>query len=150
MITIFVGTVYGNSLEVAEVIQSELQQQGLEAVIEEPGTVEKIKNTEHIIFCTSTTGAGDLPDEMETFYYELKEQFPLLTDKTFAVVGLGDSSYGDTFCGGGKKVQELLLELQGYNLLDLYILDASETFEPEKEILNWIPEYTKALNEFNN
>jgi len=144
-ISIYVGTVYGNSLEVAEVIQEQLQQLGHTVTLEEPGTIESIKSAANIIFCTSTTGAGDLPDDMEVLYYDLKNQFPILSKQTFSVVGLGDSSYGDTFCGGGRKVHALLNELQGIQVLDLFILDASESFEPEKDILKWIPEYHAEL-----
>ena len=62
----------------------------------------------------------------------------MLTGKPFAVAALGDSSYGDSFCGAGKQFQALLTELQADAVADMLEIDAMETLEPEKDVLEWV------------
>ncbi|MEV5834013.1 flavodoxin domain-containing protein [Nocardia sp. NPDC052112] len=61
----------------------------------------------HIIVC-STYGDGELPTGAEFFFDALAARKPDLTGLTFAVFGLGDSVYGDTFNRGGEIAAELL------------------------------------------
>ena len=69
---------------------------------------------------------------------DLRDAFPLMEQKPFAVAALGDSSYGDTYCGAGKQVFELLEELQGKAVSPLLEVDAIETLEPEKDVVDWV------------
>ncbi|MEV4126057.1 flavodoxin domain-containing protein [Nocardia sp. NPDC049707] len=62
----------------------------------------------HIIVC-STYGDGELPSGAEPFFDALEAGKPDLTGLTFAVFGLGDSVYGDTFNRGGEIAAELLM-----------------------------------------
>lgn len=62
----------------------------------------------------------------------------MLTGKPFAVAALGDSSYGESFCGAGKQFQALLNELQATAVADLLEVDAMETLEPEKDVVEWV------------
>ncbi|MFX0575952.1 flavodoxin domain-containing protein [Nocardia nepalensis] len=61
----------------------------------------------HIVVC-STYGDGELPTGAEPFFDALEARRPDLTGLTFAVFGLGDSVYGDTFNRGGELAAELL------------------------------------------
>ncbi|MEV6769389.1 flavodoxin domain-containing protein [Nocardia sp. NPDC051030] len=61
----------------------------------------------HIIVC-STYGDGDLPTGAEPFFDALDAARPDLTGLRFAVFGLGDSVYGDTFNRGGEIAAEKL------------------------------------------
>jgi MioC protein len=61
------------------------------------------------------------------------------------VIGLGDSSYGDTYCGGGEQVRELYAELGLREVLPMLRLDASETVTPETDAEPWIAEFIAAL-----
>ncbi|QBS41382.1 flavodoxin domain-containing protein [Nocardia sp. CS682] len=63
----------------------------------------------HVIVC-STYGDGDLPTGAESFFEELAVAAPDLTGLRFAVFGLGDSIYGDTFNRGGEIAAERLVE----------------------------------------
>ncbi|MFF3222472.1 flavodoxin domain-containing protein [Nocardia suismassiliense] len=63
----------------------------------------------HVIVC-STYGDGDLPTGAELFFDELAAAAPDLTGLRFAVFGLGDSIYGDTFNRGGEIAAERLVE----------------------------------------
>ena len=62
-----------------------------------------------------------------------------------AVLALGDSSYGDTFCGGGEMVRELYAELGIREVLPMLRLDASETASPEADAEPWLAELIQAL-----
>ncbi|CAM4255071.1 flavodoxin domain-containing protein [Nocardia ninae] len=63
----------------------------------------------HVVVC-STYGDGDLPTGAESFFDELAAASPDLTGLRFAVFGLGDSIYGDTFNRGGEIAAERLVE----------------------------------------
>ncbi|MFI9508790.1 flavodoxin domain-containing protein [Nocardia sp. NPDC052566] len=64
----------------------------------------------HLIVC-STYGDGDLPTGAEPFFDALDTRRPDLTGLCFAVFGLGDSVYGDTFNRGGELAAEKLTGL---------------------------------------
>lgn len=56
------------------------------------------------------------------------------------MIGLGDSSYGDTFCAAGRQWFELLTELQGNPKADMLEIDAGETLQAEDVALPWLAE----------
>ena len=94
---------------------------------------------------TSTTGLGELPDNIQPLYYALRDRLPNWRGLPGAVIGLGDSSYGDTYCGGGEQVRELYAELGLREVLPMLRLDASETVTPETDAEPWIAEFIAAL-----
>lgn len=135
---IFVGSVYGNAQHVAEQVQSMLTSKGVSSELYDDPSIEDFKNSAGYIFISSTTGQGDIPPNLEFFISDLRDMFPLMNQKPFAVIGLGDSSYCDSFCGAGEQIHALLLELQGKPVAELLRIDACETLEPEKEAVAWI------------
>jgi flavodoxin len=137
-LSIFVGSVYGNAQHVAEEVKKHVETLNHQADVMEDPTVDDFKSAEFPLFITSTTGQGDLPPNIEFFVMDLRDAFPLMEQKPFAVAALGDSSYGDTYCGAGKQVFELLEELQGKAVSPLLEVDAIETLEPEKDVVNWV------------
>ncbi len=144
---IFVGTVYGNAQHVAEQAQQLIEEQGLSVSIYTEPTIEDFAQSKSVLFVSSTTGQGDIPPELENFVFELRDKFPLMAQKAFAVAGLGDSSYGDTYCGAGKQIFELLTELQGKPVSPLLEVDAIETLEPESIVLPWLTEILPSLSQ---
>lgn len=145
-IGIFVGSVYGNAQHVAEEVNAMLNTQGLLSEVFTDPTLNDIKQVSSMIFISSTTGQGDIPPNLEFFIEDLRDQFPLMEQKPFAVAGLGDSSYGETYCGAGRQIFELLSELQGKPISELLKIDACETLEPEVDVVAWaeklLPELT--------
>jgi|TARA_R110002111_G_scaffold159711_3_gene226434 flavodoxin len=145
-IGIFVGSVYGNAQHVAEEVNTMLNTQGLLSEVFTDPTLNDIKQVSSMIFISSTTGQGDIPPNLEFFIEDLRDQFPLMEQKPFAVAGLGDSSYGETYCGAGRQIFELLSELQGKPISELLKIDACETLEPEVDVVAWaeklLPELT--------
>jgi flavodoxin len=136
-IGIFVGSVYGNAQHVAEDVNTMLSGQGLVSEVFTDPTLEDFKQVSFMLFISSTTGQGDIPPNLEFFIQDLRDQFPLMQQKPFAVAGLGDSSYGETYCGAGRQIFELLSELQGKPITELLEIDACETLEPEAEVVAW-------------
>jgi len=137
-IGIFVGSVYGNAQHVAEQVEEMIAGKGHSVEVFTDPKVEDFEQTKSVLFVSSTTGQGDIPPNLEFFVMDLRDTMPLMGQKPFAVAGLGDSSYGDSFCGAGKQIFETMLELQGTPVDDLLIVDAMETLEPESEVVPWI------------
>jgi MioC protein len=61
------------------------------------------------------------------------------------VIALGDSSYGDTICGGGELVRELYAELGIREVQPMLRLDSSESVTPESDAEPWLSEFMAAL-----
>lgn len=137
-LTIIAGTVYGNAQHVAEQVEESLAEQGIDCSLESDPSVTDFSDADALLIITSTTGQGDVPPNLEFVFSDLKDESPMLTGKPFAVVALGDSSYGDSFCGAGKQFQVLLTELQADAVADMLEIDAMETLEPEKDVLEWV------------
>lgn len=137
-ISIFAGSVYGNAQHVAEEVLDMLSAQGIDAEVFTDPEVSDFTEAKSVLVITSTTGQGDVPPNLELFYSDVRDEFPLMNSKPFAVVALGDSSYGDSFCGAGKQFFELLSELQGKPVADIFKVDALETLAPEEEVVPWV------------
>jgi flavodoxin len=135
---IFVGSVYGNAQHVAEQVQELLTSKGVKSGLYDDPSIDDFCGHTGYIFISSTTGQGDIPPNLEFFIADLRDRFPLMEQKPFAVIALGDSSYYDSFCGAGEQIHGLLLELQGTPVAELLRIDACETLEPEKEAVAWI------------
>lgn len=146
-VSIFAGSVYGNAQHVAEEAQSMFENNGVEAeVFTDPDTADLV-NAEAVVVITSTTGQGDVPPNLELFHADLRDEFPLITDKPFAVAALGDSSYGDSYCGGGRQFQELFTELQGRSVAAMLEVDAIETLAAEEEVVPWLEKLIPVLTD---
>jgi len=146
-IAIMVGSVYGAAQYVAEQAVAPLTQLGYQVALFEAANLDEVLkfNADIWLVISSTTGQGDIPDNLLPFYLEVKNRFPLLTGKQFAVIALGDSSY-DTFCGAGEQLHELLLEVQGTELAPMLRIDAGETLEPETIALPWLQQQFARIN----
>ncbi|WP_446941679.1 flavodoxin [Pseudomonas aeruginosa] len=128
-VAILSGSVYGTAEEVARHAQKLLSAAGLEASHLPRASLDELKAfaPEAFLVVTSTTGMGELPDNLQPLYYAIRDQLPAWHGLPGGVIGLGDSSYGDTFCGGGEQVRELFGELGVREVLPMLRLDASET-----------------------
>jgi MioC protein len=93
------------------------------------------------LICCSTFGTGDVPDNAQAFYAALSEQPKFLGHVRFGVLALGDSSYGETFCGGGRRFDERLRDLGAQRLGEVFCLDAQVVTMPEEEGTRWCREW---------
>ena len=142
MISIFVGSVYGTAKAMAEDIKAELEGVGhVINVVENAGVGDLPSDAGAILLiCTSTTGSGELPGNIEPFYRELKNAPQSLAHLRYGIVNLGDSSFGDTYCGAGKLMDELLRDLGAEAQAPILEIDACETLMPEEEAVPWAAE----------
>lgn len=145
-IGIFVGTMYGNALLVAEEAQPILQNAGHEVHVYEDAALSEWQaySKDVALIVTSTTGQGDLPDSIAGLYEEIREQLGHQPDLRYGVIVLGDTSY-EHFCGGGQKFDALLQEHGAKRLGEVLLIDASENPEPEAISSPWIEQWLKLL-----
>lgn len=141
-LAILSGSVFGTADFLADEAAERCAAAGLQVSRIKPASVDALLDAkaDAILVCCSTTGMGELPETIMPFYSEMQTRFPLLTGIPFGVIGLGDSSYGDTYCQGGEQIRELLLELQAREALPMLQLDASETVTPEEDAEPWLDE----------
>lgn len=138
-LTILVGTMTGTADIVAEDVRDALAGQGVAATIRSMSDLgaEVFQPGETYLICTSTYGQGDVPDNARDFFAALEKARPDLTGVSFCVMGLGDSTYRETFCFGGKRFQALLTELGATLLGEPFYHDAAEGSMPEEEAVAW-------------
>ncbi len=104
-IGILYGSSLGNTQFVAEKIHQYLPQ--AECLAVNDLRASKIESFDFMILGTSTWGIGNLQDDFEMFVDLLLSLD--LTEKTFALFGLGDQqTYPDSFCNGMGKLYRLL------------------------------------------
>ena len=144
---IFVGTVYGNALLVAEEAEPLLVDQGHKVkIFEDPTLDDWQRYSEHVaLVITSTTGQGDFPDSIAPLFHAIKDKLGHQPTLRYGVIGLGDSSYDD-FCGAGKKFDALLQEHAARRVGEVLLIDATENPEPEEVSSPWIEEWAKQLD----
>lgn len=141
---IFVGTMYGNSLLVAEEAETILTGLGHQAkVFEDPMVADWESYTgKYVLVVTSTTGQGDLPDSIVPLFNDLQDMYqPHLR---YGIIALGDSTYAN-FCGGGKRFDALLQEQSAQRVGDMLMIDASEDPEPESISNPWVEQWATLL-----
>lgn len=145
---IFVGTVYGNSLAVAESAQEILEQNGHEVTIfDEPvlSDWQRYNDGEAIaLIITSSTGQGDFPDTIAPLFYDIQDVVGYQPNLHYGVIALGDSSY-DSFCGAGKRFDEVLTEQSASRIGDILFIDAIEEDIPEEYAKSWLNSWAKLI-----
>ncbi|MEQ6889036.1 flavodoxin [Halomonas sp. CS7] len=146
MLKIFVGTMYGGALDVAEQVKPLFEEAGYEVAIFDQPTLDDLigSPTDLALFCVSTTGSGDLPGNIVPFARALEEQSPGLGSLRYGLIALGDSSYGDTYCGAGRYLDELLEGQGAQRLGERLEVDAMETFMADDAALPWVEEWIDA------
>ncbi|HCD1076262.1 TPA: flavodoxin [Proteus mirabilis] len=144
-IGIFVGTVYGNALAVAEEAQRILLEHKHQANIYEEGTLADWQKYSTVLVISSTTGQGDLPDTIAPLFYELRDNVGYQPNLHYGLIALGDSSY-DNFCGAGMQFEALLQENQAKRIGEILKIDSMDIAEPEVFAINWLENWATLLN----
>ncbi|QNK33506.1 flavodoxin [Serratia sp. JUb9] len=143
---IFVGTVYGNALLVAEEAETILIEQGHEVKLFEEGTLEEWQayHQHYALVVTSTTGQGDLPDSIAPLFVAIRDRVGYQPELRYGVIALGDSSY-DNFCGAGRVFDALLQEQGATRVGEVLEIDAMEQPEPEVVSCPWVEKWAALL-----
>ncbi|MGC3875144.1 flavodoxin domain-containing protein [Halomonas sp. GXIMD04776] len=137
---IFVATMYGGALDVAEQVKPLFEECGYEVTIHEQPTLEDLIEPppDLTLFCVSTTGSGDYPGNFAALAGAIAEKGPDLARLRYGLIALGDSSYGETFCGAGRALDKLLQEHGAERLGERLEVDAMETFMADDEAVPWV------------
>ncbi|WP_295487337.1 flavodoxin [uncultured Pseudomonas sp.] len=149
-VAIISGSVYGTAEEVARHAESLLKAAGLEVWHAARASLDDLRGfaPEALLAVTSTTGMGELPDNLMPLYATLRDVLPgEWRGLPGAVIALGDSSYGDTYCGGGEQMRELFAELGVHEVQPMLRLDASETVTPEADAEPWLAQLAALLKD---
>ncbi|MBN6774683.1 flavodoxin [Pseudomonas granadensis] len=147
-VAILSGSVYGTAEEVARHAQNLLKAAGFETFYNARATLADIQafGPQAFLAVTSTTGMGELPDNLQPLYSDIRDQLPAAwRGLPGAVIALGDASYGDTFCGGGEQIRELFEELGVTEVQEMLRIDASESVTPETDAEPWLAQFIEAL-----
>ena len=110
---ILVGTQTGVSQLVAQEIELRLDGEDfrIRTLLMDDIDANVFANGGLFLICTSTYGQGDVPDGAKPFYEELQQKRPDLSDVRYGLIGLGDMTYTETFCNGGKRFDRILTAL---------------------------------------
>ncbi|WP_144209782.1 flavodoxin [Shewanella donghaensis] len=150
-VTLVFGTVYGSAQFVAETLTDKIAELDFITKLVQPAELSGFvpAEDEYLIVVTSTTGQGDLPDDISSWFNELRSAAPYLPKLKYSIIGLGDSSY-ETFCGAAKQFDELLTELGAKNITERLEIDACETMEPETDATQWVTTWKTAVAQSQN
>ncbi|HVV94660.1 MAG TPA: flavodoxin domain-containing protein [Hyphomicrobiales bacterium] len=137
-IGIFVATMTGLAELCADEASDALAAQGIRAEVRLMDGLDAgaIDGLDVIVVVSSTYGQGDVPDNGQHFFDALQDS-GTLADRRFAVFGLGDRTYADTFCNGGAQWDRLLEEKGATRLLPFERHDASAGTMAEDVAVEW-------------
>jgi sulfite reductase alpha subunit-like flavoprotein len=140
------GSQTGNAQDIAERVWRKCKYYNIEAQLTsfDNLTLSQFETQNDILLCVcSTTGQGDTPDNMTSFWNGLmKKTF----DKTvfnqveFGVIGLGDSSY-EKYNFIAKKLYRRLLQLGGKALMEPCLCDEQHPNGIETTFNDWINDF---------
>ncbi|RCU45414.1 MULTISPECIES: FMN-binding protein MioC [Corallincola] len=145
-VQLLVGSMLGATEYVADHAADLLQQAGYstEIVIDFNQWRPRDDESQRWLICTSTHGAGDLPDNIQPLAEYLLMHRPNLASVKYGVIGLGDSSY-DTFCEGSKTLDTVLEDLGAYKVAERLEIDVQETPIPEDAAEAWLPQFIEKI-----
>jgi MioC protein len=141
---ILVGTMTSTADYVAQAIQMDCADlvDEIEVVLMDDQDISTFDDPELLyLICSSTYGTGDVPDNARALYDSLDTNPKFLGHVRYGVIALGDSTYMQTFCFGGKKFDERLSGLGAQRIGAVWCHDASSGDMPETEGAAWCREW---------
>ena len=148
-LTILVGTMTGTAQLVA---------QEIELTLDDDATCVKVLPMDGLdtgvfsagglfLICTSTYGQGDVPDNARALYESLQGARPDLSKIRYGVIALGDRTYAETFCNGGRRFDAILSELGAKRIGEVMLHDASAGTMPEEVATEWVQSWIAQCRE---
>ncbi|WP_422001160.1 flavodoxin domain-containing protein [Reyranella sp.] len=138
-ILILVGTESGNAQMVADALKPVLEQAGHTVDVSETAVAAAdLVSHEVLLVVCATHGSGDIPTNILPLAETLERERPDLSGHRYGVIALGDMTYQDTFCGGGKKMDKVFELCGARRLGDRLEVDASTQPLPDEEALGWV------------
>ena len=144
-ILILVGTESGNAQMVADALKPVLGTAGHTVdVTDKAATKSDLEAHDVLLVVCATHGSGDIPTNILPLAETLERERPDLSGHRYGVIALGDMTYQDTFCGGGKQLDKVFALCGAKKLGERLEVDASSQPLPDEEALGWIEDW-KAL-----
>jgi len=143
-VTVLFGSQTGNCEGIAGDLVAALQAKGVSADMVDMGTykTQNLKKEKNVCVVVSTQGEGDPPDTAIDLHAFINgRRAPKMEGASFAVIGLGDTSY-EFYCKTGKDFDERFGELGGTRLLDR--VDCDVDYEDKAEA--WVAELAEKLS----
>jgi MioC protein len=130
----------GTAEMVAQEVQQALESAGHRATIQAMDNLDAsvFQGGGTFLICTSTYGNGDVPDNAQALFGSLETERPDLSNVRYGVIALGDTTYKDTYCQGGKRFDKLLAELGARRAGEMLMHDASSGTLPEELAAQWV------------
>lgn len=140
---ILIGTMTGNAQLVAQELELRFDGEEIEVeTIDMDRLTPDVFESDYIhLICTSTYGQGDVPDNARAFVEAIDETRPNLKNIHYGLIALGDRTYAETYCFGGKRFDDLLTACGAVRIGDMLMHDASSGTMPEEEAADWSEEW---------
>lgn len=145
-VQIIIGSVLGATEYVAEAISDACHKQSIQTQLHFTPKLADIPFDAPWIVCTSTHGAGELPDNIQEFHRTLSD---VKLSNHALVVGLGDSSY-DTYCQGATIISQALTNAGVKLPQDPFLVDVLHHPIPEDTVVKWITPLLSSLIQNND
>ena len=138
-ILILVGTESGNAQMVADALRPVLEAAGHAVdVSDKAASATDLRAHDVLLVVCATHGSGDIPTNILPLAETLERERPNLSGHRYGVIALGDRTYQDTFCGGGKKVDQVLELCGARKVGERLEVDAASQPLPDEEALAWV------------
>lgn len=139
-VLILVATMGGTASFVADELAEALQAKGIKPFVVpmEKAAVAMFATRKLFIICSSSHGAGDIPDNGVPFFNALATERPDLRGIRYGTVALGDMTYSASFCGGAAQFDHIFEELGATRLVDRLEHDRQSGTYPEEEAVTWL------------
>ena len=142
-----VGSESGNAEMVGDVVKDALDALGHETELFKEGGLADAALPERpvVLLISSSTGIGDIPQNIEPLFDDLRERRPDLSLVRYGLIGLGDRNYKESFLGGPKKWDALLTELGATRVGERLELDATDNPCPDEDAAAWVRAWIDTL-----
>ena len=138
-ILILVGTESGNAQMVADALKPVLDAAGHAVdVTDKAATAADLTAHDVLLVVCATHGSGDIPTNILPLAETLERDKPDLSGHRYGIIALGDMTYQDTFCGAGKKLDDIFAACGARRIGERLEVDASEQPLPDEEALTWL------------
>ena len=147
-IVVLYGTESGNSELIAQDLSDKINADGRSAEVFDLQDFEPESITPenfYIVVC-STHGDGELPNTAQDFFEKFSQFEGDLTGVRYAMFGLGDSFYEETYSQGSEHIDRRFTELGAQRVGEYGRHDASSWDLPSDVALEWLPAVVAAAD----
>ena len=148
-IHIIVGSVMGTAESLANWIADELQNRAVTVRVNRDFNAGELFccADEVVLVCTSNTGMGDLPQNIQPLLTHISNDYPAIAGRGYGIINLGDSSYPN-FAQAGQTLNEAFADLGASLIGEPLVIDALDDQSPEQLCSAWLTGWLEQVNAF--